>query len=664
MPRRPSRSSASATTAHNGVTARSVAIGLFFAVFFCAVTLYNDFNVGATFIAGNQFPIGAMFVLFFFAAIINSVLRKLVPTRVLRPAELLTIWILILTASGLPSSGLMRYLIPNIAAPQYLSDSTNGWQQKVWGGTPAWLRLSDADAANAYIHGYPIGQERVPWGAWAIPLFFWGILAAFFITASFCYANLLRRQWVENEKFSFPLVTLPVMIAEEPAPGRLLNRLLGSPMLWVGVALVTVLHSVRGMHLLYPSIPDITVEVNLGQYLTAPPWNSIGWLPAHLYPLAVGLAFLLSSEVCFSLWFFFLFYKGQLLVAGIYNWDTPGPITAYTSNQFSALEAFGGGLALLLWTLWTGRKHFRTVWEKAMGGPRAATIDDSGELFSYRATVLGLAGSYLGILTWLYAAGVPLLYGAMSLLILTLALTVISWVVAQAGLLFAQQPYGTLEVLAPLFGTAPFKIGPLFTVTQFENVFLYDTREMMAPSVLMAAKTADSAAFDSRPLFRAMCAAVVLGVIVSAGMAIALPYYTGGENGVKDVWGMRMAPTRAMSFLSAASALPYKATPANALHIVAGLGGVLLMLLARARMSLGLHPIGFLLASTYPMATLWFSIFLGWLFKAVIQRYGGMRGFQATLPFFLGLVLGDVINAVLWILLGYATGVGYRVMPG
>ncbi|MBC8102254.1 MAG: hypothetical protein H7Z41_06680 [Cytophagales bacterium] len=650
-------------TVHGGVSARAVLIGLLFAVFFCAVTPYNDFKIGATFIAGNQFPIGAMFVLFFFAFFVNGVLRKTVPAKAFRSSELLTIWTLILVASGLPSSGLMRYLIPNIAAPQYLSNATNNWEQKVWGGTPPWLRLSDAEAATAYISGYPLGQEQVPWGAWAVPLFFWGLLVLFFITASFCFANLLRRQWVENEKFSFPLVTLPVLIAEEPKPGRVLNDLLRSPMLWTGVLLVTVLHGVKGLHLLYPSIPDITTDLNLGQYLTSPPWNAVGGLPAKLYPLVIGLAYLLPSEVCFSLWFFYLFFKGQLVVAGIYNWETPGPITAYTSKQFHALEAFGGGLALLAWTCWTGRRHFRNVWEKAIGGPLASTIDDSKEMFSYRATIIGLAVSYFGIGAWLYAAGVPIAYALMSLLMVTLAFTVISWVVAQAGLLFDQQPYGTLEILAPLFGTASFKIGPLYTVTQFENVLIYDTREMMTASVLMGAKTADSAAYDPRLLFRAMCVSVGLGVVVAAATSIALPYYSGGGDSLKDGWGMRNAPSRAISFLAGASALPYQGSIGNALHIFAGLGGVLLMLLARARMNLGLHPIGFLIASTYPMNVLWFSTFLGWLFKTIIQRYGGMKGFQGALPLFLGLILGDVINAVLWIVLGYATNVGYSVMP-
>ena len=40
-----------------------------------------------------------------------------------------------------------------------------------------------------------------------------------------------------------------------------------------------------------------------------------------------------------------------------------------------------------------------------------------------------------------------------------------------------------------------------------------------------------------------------------------------------------------------------------------------------------------------------------------------MRGFQTALPFFLGLILGDVLNAVVWIALGYVTGVGYEVTP-
>jgi hypothetical protein len=658
------RSSSPVSSEKQGVTPRAVGIGLFFAAVLCAFTPYNDFAVAATYISGNQFPIGALFILFFFSLAVNGILRRFAPTRVFRPSELLTIWTLILVASGIPSSGMMRYLIPNIAAPQYLSTSVNNWEQKVWGAdTPSWLRLSDPAAAQAFISGYQRGQEHVPWAAWASPLFFWGILVAFFTIATFCFSNLLRKQWIENERFAFPLVALPVLLSEEPPQGRSVNALFRNPLFWLAVALVTVYHTIRGMHLLYPSIPDLPKIISLGPLFTAPPWNSIGALDLFFFPIAIGLAFLLPLDVCFSLWFFYLFYKFQLVFAGYYNFELQGPIISYEAHLFHGLEAFGGGLALVTWIAWTGRQHFRDIWEKATNGPRAASIDDSSEMFSYRATVLGLAISYGGIALWLYAAGVPGLYTISSLLMLTLALTVVSWLVSQAGMLFAQQPYSTMDILAPTLGTAALKIPALYTMTRFEFSFLYDTREMLTPSLLIGAKIGEAGEMNLRSLFRAMVASVVIGIIVSTVVSVMMPYLNGGGDNLKNPFMYRQAPSRALSFLAGISSVPYKGTWTNSLHIIAGYVGVLALFIARARFGLGLHPIGFLVSSVWAIRCLWASIFVGWAAKSIIQRYSGMKGFQTALPFFLGLILGDVLNAVIWIALGYATGVGYQVTP-
>ena len=105
-----------------------------------------------------------------------------------------------------------------------MPNAANGWEAKVWGAAPDWLKIRDADAVKGFYEGYPRGQEQVPWGAWIGPLSAWCILAALFLAASFFLASLLRRQWVERERFAFPLVSVPLLLSEEPERGRLLKR--------------------------------------------------------------------------------------------------------------------------------------------------------------------------------------------------------------------------------------------------------------------------------------------------------------------------------------------------------------------------------------------------------------------------------------------------------
>jgi len=646
------------------VTPRAVLIGLVCAVFLCALTPYNDFKIAATYIAGTQFPIGSLFVLFVLSAVVNVVLRRFIPRHAFRPGELITVWTLITVASGLPSSGMMRYFLPHIVYPHYKADDKNEWNSKLLGDAPEWLLMTDKAAADAFFTGYPRGEEHIPWEAWARPLFFWGILAILFLVATFAVSNLLRRQWVENEKFSFPLVALPILLAEEPPPGHLVSNLLRSPLLWLGFGLVTALHTIKGLHQLYPSIPDVTIHWNLMEFLRTPPYSQIGPIDARTYPLVIGLSYLLPGEVCFSMWFFHLFYKAEILTGAVYNWDMPGPVGGYTYKQFHGLQAFGGGVALLVWTTYTARRHLGEVWEKALGGPRAATIDDSREMMSYRATLLCLVLSYGGIAVWLGMAGVSFVVIAVSLLMLTLALVTISWVVCQAGLLFMAQPYATTDVIATTFGTAGFKIPPFYTAARWENMFIYDTREMLAPSVLMGAKGADTFSFSARKLFGAMVFVIAVSLVVSCVASLWLPYYNGGGNSLNNPFTYSVSPQRPAGFFSGAASVPYRGTPLNFAHMVGGFAGVLAVLVARAQYNFGLHPIGFLCASVYSMHMLWFSIFIGWVFKSLVQRYGGMKGYLTFLPFALGLVLGDCVNAVVWIALGYLTEVGYQIMPG
>ncbi len=277
--------------------------------------------------------------------------------------------------------------------------------------------------------------------------------------------------------------------------------------------------------------------------------------------------------------------------------------------------------------------------------------------------MIGLIVSYGGIAGWFYLADVSLPLIALTLLAMTVTLVVIAWVVVQAGMLFMQTPFASIDLIGATLGTKGLSVGALYTQYRFEGMFLYDTREMLIPSVLNGAKTADAAHFSTRPLFKAMVAAVGIGLVISAIASLWVPYYFGGGNALPNTWTYRSAPTRPLNLFGGAATTPYAAAWVNGLHILGGFAGVLGLLILRANFNFGLHPIGFLGASVHANHMLWFSIFLGWAAKSVLQRYGGMKGYTNGLPFFLGLILGDVINSVIWIIIGNATSTGYPIMP-
>ena len=65
-----------------------------------------------------------------------------------------------------------------------------------------------------------------------------------------------------------------------------------------------------------------------------------------------------------------------------------------------------------------------------------------------------------------------------------------------------------------------------------------------------------------------------------------------------------------------------------------------------------LDPVSFSMASTATASSYWFPLCLAWVFKSLILRYGGRRGYRQALPFFLGLVIGEALVGAGWSIVG------------
>ncbi|HOS94987.1 MAG TPA: hypothetical protein PLQ54_16850, partial [Armatimonadota bacterium] len=86
------------------------------------------------------------------------------------------------------------------------------------------------------------------------------------------------------------------------------------------------------------------------------------------------------------------------------------------------------------------------------------------------------------------------------------------------------------------------------------------------------------------------------------------------------------------------------------------IGGGLVLGISAIRscaLRVALHPAGFLLAATYPGDRIWFSMLIAWALKSILQRLGGYRAMRTARPYVYGMVVGDALAALVWIVVGW-----------
>jgi hypothetical protein len=148
---------------------------------------------------------------------------------------------------------------------------------------------------------------------------------------------------------------------------------------------------------------------------------------------------------------------------------------------------------------------------------------------------------------------------------------------------------------------------------------------------------------------------MVVTVVAATGTILGLSYTYGGLN--LNGWFFERGPQVAFNYITEHLNTPTTPDWAGWAHTL--LGGAVMVLLMLARHHFlwwPLHPAGYPISATWLMDQLWFSIFLAWLFKLAVMKYGGPVLFRRARPFFLGLILGQFVIAGLWLVIDHFTG--------
>ena len=627
---------------------------------------YNDIYLKGTVLSGNLLPPAPITILLFLI-FLNAALRKAKFGTPLSSRELAVIWIMMMAATNIPYSGLLGILLPFFIAPFYFATPENEWAELFHRYIPSGLVVRDTKAVEYYYEGLPSGMD-IPWAAWTKPIIIWTTVVFILYFMVLCLCTVLREQWVEREKFAFPHVQLIASEIEQPDNNSLLNPFFKNKMMWIGFSIPVILHLFNGFHFYFPSVPMIPMKFDTSALFTEKPLKAVGNLPFQVIPGIIGVSYLINMEVAFSLWFFLLLDRVSYVFAsamGIEMWN----------REAAVQQEMGGYLVLSVFILWASREQIKGILRKAfstVGRKPSVTsrsyADDSfvsprtrrneNELLPYHWAITGLSGGSILLALLCTWGGMSFLIALVAILLFLSITAIMIWMVANAGLLSTQSSFRIGEYLTICLGSR--FLGPKnLTVLAFQTG-LAGWKEYYPPSVMNGLKLSDSVKLNRRGLTGAIMLALVVAIAVTYYSSLKLTYHHGAAN--MALWAhmgyVNVPFTKLQSYL-------VNPTTTDKLGVsFLSFGGITMLFLIFMRRRFlwwSIHPIGYIMRTTWVATYSWGSFLIGWLLKRTILKYGGIKIYRNARPFFLGMILGESVIGILWIIVGLITKRGYTV---
>jgi hypothetical protein len=276
-------------------------------------------------------------------------------------------------------------------------------------------------------------------------------------------------------------------------------------------------------------------------------------------------------------------------------------------------------------------------------------------LLSGRTALVGAALGVALLISFFWRAGLPLWAAALSFVIYFAIALACTRMRAELGPpAHDLHRAGPDTMLPTLFGPNQFTRSDLTMFSLFYG-FNRAYRAQPMPIMLEGFKMSEQVGSGFRPLFWAMLLAVAAGSLAG--------FWANIDQGYRYGAAARIAPPNVMMIFGGEpwnrmngwlSAVPNAAEQYhNSVAVGVGFGATLLLNALRLRLAwFPFHPVGYAISSSWSLSLLWMPLFVAWLVKLLLLRYGGLKAYRQALPFFLGMILGECILGSLWTLVG------------
>ena len=594
------------------------------------------------------------FLFFLIVGLLNVALRLVRRSWAFGRGELVAIYIMMTLANG--THPMVQYWASGLPGPVYLATVENDWANLVQPYIPDWVAPTNPTGVAAFYEGNHGELSGTNWSVWLDPILSWLPLILAVNLGTLCLMVILRRQWSERERLVFPLVQVSLAMIQRDDERSWVNPFFRSRMMWLGFSVPGVIGLLQGLNSYFPAVPTITYHTQLE---ILPGLVSV---PIVLSTATLGFLFLTKREVAFSLWVFYLFNVAQRALYGVlgFGWEEEPAVSIWSYNVPSLVhQSMGAMIVLVLGGLWVGREHLARVFRAARAGSDSAELGQADEIISFRGALVGLCGSGVAIVAWMWASGVPLA-GVMVFLFFALVVCVgITRLVAEGGVAVVYAPLVAADASVSALGSAFFGPTGLTGVT-LARVWCNDLLNFSMPHCANGLRLSEQIGARRRWLFGAMLAAIMLGAASGVWALMELSHRYGVLN-MRPAYFLGL-PEVAWSYVARLVVSPTGPDSWGWFHT--GLGAIamgLLMTAQRVFFWWPLHPLGFPFSSVFGWIS--FNAFLAWLIKGLVLKYGGARLYLLVRPFFLGLILGQfAMYGLFWIVDSFTGMIGNKLI--
>ena len=623
---------------HNGLTAKSLLIAVF--IFPVNVFWIIQLEVVRYTHPTLVHPLSNVIFIVFWLVIVGYSLRIISPKIGLTQQEVLTVYIMLCVVSSLCSHDMIEILVTLMGHPFRFATAENEWRDLFWRQLPEWLVVSDEKVLKGYYEGASSLYVKGNLNAWIMPSLWWITFIFVLLTVMLCINTLLRIQWTERERLTYPIIQLALEVT-----GQRLT-FFRNKLMWFGFALASLISILNLLNSIFPELPYIPVKrQSIHQYFASRPWNAMGGVRVAFYPFVIGISFLIPLDLLFSCWFFYWLYKIELMVGKIIGMPSL-PRFPYANEQ-----GFGAYIALLVFALWVGRSHFKTLlyYFLQLYHANAGTEGkDDNEPIPYRLAFLGIIIGLAFQTVFSYKIGMAFWVIPIFFAIYFLLAIMIARLRAELGFLVHDlhriDPH---SMIITGFGTRRLDTGTLIAF----SVYMFFNRAYRAhpmPQQLEALKISSVQNINPKQVAISILVAVFMGSIVTFWLLLDNYYRYGAESGYYGPWALgfgRQVYNQLTSWMS------YRQDNDLLGMGFAGIGLSLtstLMILRTRFLWWPLHPLGYAMANSWGMSNLWSCLLVVWLIKLLILRHGGLKLYRRAIPFFLGVALGDYIFGGTW----------------